>query len=220
MNWKIVRALACGIACVSLASAQQEPINKTRPYNDARPADPQEQRAANHVILLAGTVLPVRIGETLSAAHNQKGDTFLATLDQPLVIDGFIIAERGARVEGRIVELDPPGRGPGKSRLDIQLVRLSTADGQYINIRTEPFHKETASDNGKDVAAVAAGAAIGAAIGGAAGSGKGAGIGAAAGGAAGLASVLLTRGRPLEIPVETRIAFRMAEAVTITERLN
>src|SRR5450755_2714001 len=96
MNWKIVRALASGIACVAMAGAEQqppperEPINKTRPYNDARPADEPEQRAANHVILLAGTVLPVRIGETISAARNQKGDTFLATLDQPLVIDGFI----------------------------------------------------------------------------------------------------------------------------------
>ncbi|HEV2687027.1 MAG TPA: hypothetical protein VGV35_00695 [Bryobacteraceae bacterium] len=172
------------------------------------------------MILLAGTVLPVRIGETISAAHNQKGDTFLATLDQPLVIDGFIIAERGARVEGRVVESQAPTQGKGASRLEIQLVKLSTADGQYVKIRTEPFRKEGASNGGKDVATVAAGAAIGAAIGGAAGSGKGAAIGAAAGGAAGVADVLLTRGRPAEIPVETRIGFRMAEAVTITERLN
>ncbi|HYL74829.1 MAG TPA: hypothetical protein VEU96_11530 [Bryobacteraceae bacterium] len=219
-----------------------EPINKDRPYNDAKPAEsyappqpdppvtatvPQEpsapeppSRGPNRVILLAGTVLPVRIGETISSAHNQKGDTFLATLDQPLVIDGFIIAERGARVEGRVVEADAPGRGKGSSRLGIELVKLSTADGQYVKIRTEPFSKEGASNNGRDVATVAAGAAIGAAIGAAAGSGKGAAIGAGVGGAAGVADVLLTRGRPAEIPVETRISFRMAEAVTITERLN
>lgn len=225
----------------------REPINKDRPYNDAKPAesyvppqpDPPQPvppvtatvppeapapeppgRGPNRVILLAGTVLPVRIGETISAAHNQKGDTFLATLDQPLVIDGFIIAERGARVEGRVVEADASGRGKGYSRLGLELVKLSTADGQYVRIRTEPFSKEGASNNGRDVATVAAGAAIGAAIGAAAGSGKGAAIGAGVGGAAGVADVLLTRGRPAEIPVETRISFRMAEAVTITERLN
>ena len=36
--------------------------------------------------LLVGSIrlTPVRIGETLSSAHNQPGDTFLATLTQPL----------------------------------------------------------------------------------------------------------------------------------------
>ena len=234
-----------------------EPINKDRPYNDAKQADPPPQqepayeppppvpsrppapqpresviipndpepapaggRSANRVILLAGTVLPVRIGETISSAHNQKGDTFFATLDQPLVIDGFVIADRGARVEGEVVDSVAPGRGKNSTRLEIRLVRLSTSDGQRIAIRTDTFHREANSDNGKDVAKVAAGAAIGAAIGGAAGSGKGAGIGAAVGGAAGLADVLLTRGKSLEIPVESRISFRMAEAVSITERVN
>ena len=233
-----------------------DPINKDRPYNDAKQADPPPQqepaydppppapvrppapqresviipndpepappgsRSANRVILLAGTVLPVRIGETISSAHNQKGDTFFATLDQPLVIDGFVIADRGARVEGEVVDSIAPGRGKNSTRLEIRLVRLSTSDGQRIAIRTDTFHREANSDNGKDVAKVAAGAAIGAAIGGAAGSGKGAGIGAAVGGAAGLADVLLTRGKSLEIPVESRISFRMAEAVSITERVN
>jgi len=235
-----------------------EPINKDRPYNDAKQADvpPQEEPAyvpppppaparapapppresviipndpeprpqrgpgPNRVILLAGTVLPVRIAETISSAHNQKGDTFMATLDQPLVIDGFVIADRGARVEGEVVDSVAPGRGKNSTRLEIRLVKLSTTDGQHIPIRTDTFHRDGHADNGKDVATVAAGAAIGAAIGGAAGSGKGAGIGAAVGGAAGLADVLLTKSKALEIPVESRISFRMAEAVAITERLN
>jgi hypothetical protein len=39
------------------------------------------------------------------------------------------------------------------------------------------------------------------------------------GGAAGTADVLLTRGKPAEIPVETRISFRVQEPITLTERL-
>ena len=41
---------------------------------------------------------------------------FLATLDRPLVVDGFIIAERGSRLEGRVVEAQPAGRGNTTSR--------------------------------------------------------------------------------------------------------
>jgi hypothetical protein len=172
------------------------------------------------VTLVAGTLLPVRIGETISTARNQPGDGFLTTLDRPLVIDGFIIAERGSRVEGRVVEAEAAGRAKGVSHLGIELVRLSTSDGQRVRIRTEPYRKDGTNSTATDAAKIGAGAAIGAAIGAIAGGGKGAAIGAGVGGAAGAGDVLLTRGKPAEIPVETRLTFRVQEPVTITEKLD
>jgi len=41
-----------------------------------------------------------------------------------------------------------------------------------------------------------------------------------AGGAAGTGDVLLTRGKPAEIPVETRVSLKVQDSVTITERLD
>lgn len=173
----------------------------------------------NRVTIRPGTVLTVRIAETLSAARHEVGDVFLATLEQPLVVDGFIIAERGSRVEGKVVEAERPARAGGASHLGIELVRLATSDGQRVRIRTEAFKKDGASSAGSDFAKVGVGAAIGAAIGAAAGGGKGAAIGAGVGGAAGTADVLLTRGKPAEIPVETRLSFRVQEPITLTEQL-
>jgi hypothetical protein len=183
-------------------------------------ATANETRAPHTVTLAAGTMLPVRIGEKLSSARNQVGDIFLATLTQPLVIDGWVIAERGARVEGRIVDNIPAGRVKGVARLGISLVRLATADGQNIHVHTEPFVQDGPTSTGTDAAKIGAGAAIGAIIGALAGGGKGAGIGAGAGGAAGTGDVLWTRGKPAEIPVETRVSFKVQDSVTITERLN
>jgi hypothetical protein len=222
----------------------KEPINKERPINDANPGPPPASTAPaappapeppketapslppppeapqpHTVTITAGTILPVRIGETITADHNQPGDTFLATLDKPLVVDGFVIAERGARLEGRIVEAELAGRVKGLSHLTVELVKLSTADGQHVRIRTASFQQESQSSVGTDAAKVGIGAAIGAAIGGLAGGGKGAGIGAGVGGAAGAGDVLLTRGKAAKIPVETRISFHLQEPVTITERL-
>lgn len=222
----------------------KEPINKERPINDANvgapPASPTaaqpplapvpeapketappppETPQPHTVTIAAGTILPVRIGETIRADHNQPGDTFLATLDRPLIVDGFVIAERGARVEGRIVEAEVAGRVKGLSHLAIELVKLSTADGQHVRIRTASFAKESESSVGTDAAKIGIGAAIGAAIGGIAGGGKGAGVGAGVGGAAGAGDVLLTRGKAAVIPVETRLSFRLQEPVTLTERL-
>jgi hypothetical protein len=200
------------------APVSQQP---TAPPEDAPPAQPAPDiRTPHTVTIAAGTLLPVRIGETISAAHFQAGDSFLATLDRPLVVDGWIIAEKGSRLEGRVVEVEPGGRANNASRLRIELVRLSTADGQHIQIRTDPYKKDTGSSAGSDAVKVGAGAALGAVIGAAAGGGKGAAIGGGAGAAAGVAGVMLTRGKPAEIPVESRISFRMANQVIITERLN
>jgi hypothetical protein len=190
--------------------------------NVSLPAPPPEPpaRVPNTVTLAAGTLLQVRIGETVSSARNQPGDTFLATLTQQLVIDGFIIAERGARIEGKVVEAAQAGRGRGSSHLAISIVRLATSDGQNIRIRTDPYTKDGSSQATTDAAKIGGGAALGAVIGAIAGGGKGAGIGAGAGGAVGAGDVMLTRGKPVEIPVETRMSFRVQDPVTITERLD
>ncbi len=191
------------------------------PSAPAAPNLPAPEPQGPHMVTLsAGTLLPVRIGETISTARNQPGDSFLTTLDRELVIDGFIIAERGARVEGRVVEAEPAGRARGTAHLGIELVRLSTSDGQRIRVRTEPYRKDGPSSASTDAAKIGAGAAIGAAIGAIAGGGKGAGIGAGVGGAAGTGDVLLTRGKPAEIPIETRLTFRVQESVKITEKLD
>src|SRR5258708_10531683 len=163
------------------APSAPEPTKEATPVQPTSPERPQPHT----VTINAGTSLQVRIGETLTADHNQPGNTFLATLDHPLIVDGFVLAERGARLEGRIVEAERAGRVKGLSHLAIELVRLSTADGQHIRIHTSPFQKEGQSSVGSDAAKIGIGAAIGAAIRGIAGAGKGPGIGAGVAGAAG-----------------------------------
>jgi hypothetical protein len=180
---------------------------------------PPPPRVPHTVTIAAGTMLPVRLSQTLSSDKNQPGEAFSATLDQPLVVDDFIIADRGARVQGRIVEAQKAGRVSGVAALAIQLTSLHTSDGQDIAIQTETFTKEGPTSKAEDAKKVGIGAALGAAIGAIAGGGKGAAIGAGVGGGAGAGTVLATRGKPAQLGVETRIPFRLTEPVTITEKL-
>jgi len=204
-----------------IPSEPEQPVpQQASPEEVLPPQQEPEARLPHTVTIASGTILQVRIGETISAAHYQVGDVFLATLDRPLVVDGFIIAERGSRLEGRVVEAQPAGRGSTTSRLGIELVKLSTSDGQRVLIRTQPYRRDAASSAGGDVAKVGVGAALGAVIGAAAGGGKGAAIGAGAGAAAGGVGAAVTRGKTAEIPVESRISFRIEGPITITERLN
>jgi hypothetical protein len=197
--------------------AQPVPPASAEPENVTPPPPPPSE--PHKVTLNAGMLLPVRLVDGLSSERNAPGDAFLATLDKELVVDGFVIAERGARVEGRVVASDPGGKVKGVAGIAVELTRLRTSDGQNVAIRTDSFERHAEPDRGGDVEKVAVGAAIGAAIGAAAGGGKGAAIGAGVGGAAGAGDVMLTRGKPATLPSETRISFRLRATLTLTERL-
>jgi hypothetical protein len=178
-----------------------------------------EPRIPQTVTIPAGTLLTVRIDQTLSSETSESGDNFRATLDTPLVVDGFVIAERGARAQGRVVEVDRGGRVRGTASMTLELVSLTSSDGQRIRVETGSFARQAERSRGRDAAKVGAAAGIGAAIGAIAGGGKGAAIGAGVGAAAGTGGVLATRGGAAEVPSETRISFKLAQPVTVTEKL-
>ncbi len=179
----------------------------------------RKQREPEKVTIPAGTQIVVRLQETLAADKMQTGDTFHATLDAPLEVGGFVLAERGARAVGRIVESDRAGRVRGVSKLAIELTQFTTSDGQTVMIQSEAFNREGGSSKKTDAAKVGAGAAVGAALGAIFGGGKGAAIGGAAGAGAGGGTVLMTRGKPAVIEVETRIPFQTKGEVQVTEKI-
>lgn len=172
------------------------------------------------VTIPTGTQLTIRLGEKLSTDHNFTGDTFRASLDTPIIMDGFIIADRGAKVLGRVVKAQKPGKLEGMAELSLVLTEVSTTDGQRVGIETNQSLRKGPSNTNEEVVKMAGGAALGAIIGAIAGGGKGAVIGAGAGGAAGTGAVLLGKGKPAVIDNETRLTFQLASPTTITEKIN
>ena len=202
------------------AAPVQAPAESPTPPVRPEPVTPAPaaQPVPNTVTLNAGMLIPVRLLDGLSSDRNAPGDAFLATLDHELVADGFVIAERGARVEGRVVTVDRGTKTRGGATLVVELTRLHTSDNQNVPIQTESFEKRSEPSRTTDAEKVGGGAALGAIIGAIAGGGKGAAIGAGVGGGAGAGDVLLTR-KPATLPSETRITFRLKTPVTLTEKL-
>ena len=198
---------------------QPVPPARIEPEHVTPPPPPPAPPEPHRVTLNAGTMIPVRLVDGLTSERNLPGDSFTATLDKELVADGFVIAERGARVEGRVLASDKGGRVRGVSSLAVELVRLNTSDGQKVAIQTDGFERRAEESHRQDAEKVGAGAAIGAVIGALAGGGKGAAIGAGVGGGAGAGGVMATRGKPAALPSETRVTFRLKAPVTITEKL-
>jgi hypothetical protein len=193
-------------------------VEQPKPVEQAPPPPPAPRQPAT-VTIPAGTSLSIRLDEAISTDNRQSGDQFRAVLDQPLVVDGFVIAERGARALGRLVEVEKAGRVKGLAKLTLELTSVTSSDGQRVTLRTSPFTKEGPTSKGRDAGEIGGGAALGAIIGAIAGGGRGAAIGAGAGGAAGAGGVAMQRGKAATLPIETRLTFRTQEPVTVTERL-
>jgi hypothetical protein len=206
------------VAAPPAVSAQEPaPIQEPAPVSVSAQPFPPMTESAHRVTLNAGMLIPVRLVDGLSSERNVVGDVFTGTLDRQLVVDGFIIAQRGARVEGRVVAADAGSKVRGNAAIAVELTRIHTSDGQNVAIQTDSFERHASADHGTDAAKVGGGAVLGAIIGAIAGGGKGAAIGAGAGGGAGAGAVLLTR-KPATLPSEMRIRFRLRSTVTLTEK--
>jgi hypothetical protein len=178
-----------------------------------QPEPPPQQRL---VTVPEGSPIVVRLINTLSTNRNRPGDSFEAALEEPLHVDGWLVAPKGSRVEGRILESRPAGRVKGVAELSFDLVRLTTADGRNVDISTVAFNQAAEESHVDDMKKIGWGAGIGAIIGAIAGGGKGAAIGAGAGAGAGAGTVLATRGKTVVVPTETRLTFRLREPLEVT----
>ncbi len=186
---------------------------------DQPPPAAEPDRFPSQLVIQPGTFITVRVNEVLSSDYNQKGDGFSATLTQPIVADGYVVAQRGQTIGGRVVEVLKAGRIKGTSRLGLQLTDLTLVDGHQAKIQTQLNGLTGTTSKGRDATVIGGSTATGAAIGAAAGWGTGAAIGAGAGAAAGIVGVLLTRGHPTVVGPEEILTFRLENPVTVsTER--
>lgn len=97
-------------------------------------------RPAN-LVLGAGTWITIRVDEPLSSDHNHPEDFFTATLVQPLVANGFVVARRGQIIGCRVTEAVKGGRGKGRSRLALEISEISLVDGQQLPVKTQSISR-------------------------------------------------------------------------------
>lgn len=203
------------------AAADKAPVAQVRGNQPASKSSGQSSTSSwfglrqQTITVPQGTVLPVRLNQGLSTERNNSGDTFTASLDEPLVINGQQLAPAGSRVEGVLSEVVDSGRVQGRARMSMRLQQIEL-NGKWVEISTAPRSFEAQATKKRDVGMIAGSAAVGAAIGAIAGGGKGAAIGAGVGGGAGTGAVLATKGKPVAFGPEARIRFTLSNPVQVT----
>ena len=162
----------------------------------------------------AGAEITIRMIDPVDSAVNRIGETFRASIDEPLIVDGRTIAPRGADVTAKLTEVEEAGRISGRSELTLILMDI-TLNGRRYEITTSEVSQEGSSRGSQTAKRVGATAAIGAVLGGIFGGGKGAAQGAAAGAGAATAVQVLTRGEQVKIPSESRLVFTLSRPINL-----
>jgi hypothetical protein len=189
------------------------PAPMAAPQDAAPPnAAPTNQPLPPELTLPVGTIVQVRTNEWLSTNRNLPGDGFNATLAQPVVVNGWVVAQRGESVLGRVTMVQ---KNHGTTRLGLQLSELTFVDGQLLPIQTQLAQTSAGTDRARDVGVVGSTTGTGAVIGAIAGGGTGAAVGAGIGAIAGL-GVITTQGKPTVIPPETLLTFQLQSPATIS----
>lgn len=240
MNRLFVSLATCGaiLLFVSAAVAAQEPAPQPAPPDPAAQAAQQpaaqqdappkvtgddngpQPAAAKHIVVPAGTQLPLVLHNAITTRSNKPGDPLYLETTFPVIVGDRIVIPAGSYVSGEIIEAKRPGKVKGRGELMIRLTTLILPNGYTAKFDAIPTGAGTGgndsveeegkikgdTDKGSDVGTVIKTTGAGAGIGSiATRSGRGAAIGAGAGAAAGLLWTLFTRGPEVELPRGTSL---------------
>jgi len=134
---------ACGRSTSdSGGSASNSADSQKLPFDrQPRPTgiSPSQSLIPSATKLPEGTPIPIRLQSALSSASAHAGDSFSATVDEPVVIDGQTVIDRGTPAIGRVLEAKPSANSLGRSiapgYLRIVLVSLNVG-GRPVMIET------------------------------------------------------------------------------------
>ncbi|HYP13690.1 MAG TPA: hypothetical protein VEQ63_07190 [Bryobacteraceae bacterium] len=195
-------------AAASAAPRQRAEI--MRPSGEATTPERPAARKTLNVEIPAGTVLAIRMIDDVDSERDQIGQTFRASIDEPVVVGERTVIPRGADVLAKLVSDREAGKLSGRTELTLDLVQVQL-DGRMVDVLSQEVTTQGESRTGRTAKVVGGTAALGAIIGAIAGGGKGAAIGAVSGAAAGGAVQVLTKGPTVKIPSEARLSFTLQQ---------
>ena len=196
-----------------LRTPPQEPSYRSAPAPPPPPS--RRDEFADRATIPSGTVLSIRMVDSVDSERDYVGQTFKASLDEP-VLDpgGRTLVPRGADVMVKLVDDVQSGKIEGRTVLTLDIVSLRV-DGRDVDVDTTSITEQSSSRTARSGKVIGGTAALGAIIGAIAGGGKGAAIGAGAGAGAGTVAQVATKGQRVRIPSETRLTFTLQQPVRL-----
>ena len=165
------------------------------------------------LVVPANTAIYIRLQQSISSATAQSGQNFSAELDEPLTVDGKILAPEGAAVTGMVVAARDSGHLHNAGYLRITLSTI-VLNGKSVPLQTNSVFVSGGSYKKRNLAFIGGGAGGGALLGALAGGGKGAAIGSTVGAAGGTTAAYATGKKEVRFVAERRLGFRLTQPLS------
>src|SRR5262245_46208733 len=107
------------------------------------------------ITIPAGSRLRVALIEGVSTKTSSKGDHFLASLAEPVIIDGKTVLAKGTKVRGSVVDVKEPGRVKGLASIQLTLTEIIRDKKKSVAISTKPFTAVAESTKKRDAGIIA-----------------------------------------------------------------
>src|SRR2546426_9313967 len=120
------------------------PIFVPAPQSDPIPVPvpPSPEPATKQVTIPAGTDVYIRMIDSIDTEQAHPNETFRASLDKPIVVDGQTIIPARSDVFVKVVEVQSAGKLSGTSELKVELDRL------FIGKQSYPVVSNTFTETG------------------------------------------------------------------------
>jgi hypothetical protein len=162
----------------------------------------------------AGTQITVRMIDSVDSQVARLGDTFRASVDEPVYVDSQAVIPRGADVTAKLVDDQQSGKIAGKTVLKLVLTSVKVGD-RNVDLTTQDIVRESTSRGSRSGKVIGGTAALGAILGGIVGGGRGAAIGAGSGAGVGTGAEEVSKNQRVKVESETRLVFTLAQAAHI-----
>lgn len=187
-------------------------------------------QAETKVVLAEGTKIVFTLNDTLSTKDNRQGDPFSGVVSRSVRVGDQRVIPDGSVVRGVVTRVKRAGRVKGRAELGLRFDEIELPNGTVLDLSAsltdlDEEESESVGEEGqvkgkgtkkRDAVTVGIASGIGAAIGAIAGGAKGTAIGAGGGAAAGAATVLLTRGKDVELKRGSELAIQLNRPLIVT----
>ena len=209
-------AAAAALAQAANCGWQQTPAAPPPPNRPQEsytpPQDATQMNTPMRVELPAGSHIVVRLIDRVDSTRDHVGETYRASVDEPVSVNGQTMIPRGADAVVVLTDAQQSGKIEGRTVLTLDLKTIR-ANGRSYDVITSGIPEASKSRGSRSAKTIGGGAVLGAIIGAAAGGGLGAAIGAGAGAAAGTAAQMATSGQKVKLPAETRLTFLLRDPI-------
>ena len=135
-------ALSLTIGCAKSDSPATSADSSAAGAADAKNGTEATKPVAEVITIPAGTVVHVRLSESLSSKDSLAGQGFSATIAEPVTVGGKSVIAAGAEAHGQVVDAKSMGHFKGGALLEVRLDSI-TIKGRAHAVQTAAVERVT-----------------------------------------------------------------------------